>query len=135
MAMTKLDLLRKAFDAQVEATRFEAEFYKHKAAYEKALGDALQAQGSAALADKRDGGDLDGFELLDAGYERLRKAEIIASGVYATAERAAYFVKLPQAKKDAVAIAWYTQKGRERAEQEVEGRAAAAFEDAAYGGE
>lgn len=129
-----LETARVAFEAYIELRKVEATYEAAGAAYAKAKAKFNVKQGHVKAVE----GDIEAMNgYLDAAIEVEEKFQWAESNAIRANEDYNRFKNLSQAEKDKIAVAWYTREGQEKADREheaaCESRAAAWFEEAAYG--
>lgn len=123
-----------AMDAHIEFKKAEAALNTAKAAYNKAFAKLLRKQGSVAASE----GDVEKFLGYVSSSDEYEDKDPYAAqyGVSGAVEHARLCALSPAAK-NTLAIRLFTRAGQEKADAEheslCESRAAASFEDAAYG--
>lgn len=126
-----LEAARKAFNSQLDVQGAFAALELAKAAYDKALAQNLKDQGIAVVLDTGDGVECQRF--FDAAFDTETRHPYAESNAARSVAEVARLRALPQSRKDAIAISWYTERGRQEVESACESAEAAWFEDAAYG--
>ncbi len=129
-----LEAARAAFEANITFKKVEATYEVARVAMVKAKAELFFAQGVVRARE----GDMDGFySYVDAKHDLEEKHKFAESNAREAEAEHNKFKALSQAKKDKIAVAWYTKKGQEAADAEDEARCSSAeaawFEDAAYG--